>query len=333
MSTPLSELIVSPAPHITSEATVKTAMRDVVIALMPALLLSLYFFRWQAATVIITCVVAAVLSEVVAVKLQNKPNTIDDYSAVLTGLLLAFCLPPGLPLWMAAVGSASAIIVAKHLFGGLGQNIFNPAHVGRAILLASWPVAMTTWKTPIDGVTTATPMAIIKEVGKLEALGETIAANELMAQLPSIWDLFIGNVSGSIGETSALALIIGGIYLLYKGHIEWRIPGAFIGTVFVLTTLVGVTTGKGLWYPAFHLFGGGLMIGAIFMATDWVTSPITKKGRIIFGIGCGLLTTIIRLYGGYPEGVCYSILLMNCCTPLIDRYTKSPIYGGRVKNA
>lgn len=313
-------LIVSSSPHLHNGNSVAKAMRDVLIALIPALIASLYFFGWAAAKVIITCILAAVLSEAVAQKIMKREVTIDDGSAVVTGLLLAFCLPSTLPLWMAAIGAVVAIIIGKQMFGGLGNNIFNPALIGRAVLLASWPVAMTSWVAPLDGVTTATPLGMLKQ-------------GVIAEQLPSLWNLFIGNVGGSLGETSAVALILGGIYLLYKGHIDWRIPFSYLGTVFVFTLIVGFVIGEGLWYPLFHLLSGGLFLGAFFMATDWVTSPITKKGKIIFGIGCGLLTVIIRLMGGYPEGVCYSILLMNMITPLIDRYTKARVFGGVSKHA
>ena len=312
-------LIVSSSPHLHSDNSVSTAMRDVLIALTPALIASLYFFRFAAAKVILTCVFVAVISEVIAQKIMKKEVTVDDYSAVVTGLLLAFCLPATIPWWMAAVGAVVAIIIGKQLFGGLGNNIFNPALVGRAVLLASWPVAMTNWVNPLDGVTTATPLGMLKE--------------GTAAQLPSLGQLFIGNVGGSLGETCALALLLGAIYLLYKGHIDWRIPFSYIGTVFVLTAIIGVFKGEGLWYPLYHLLAGGLILGAFFMATDWVTSPLTKKGKLIFGLGCGLLTVVIRLQGGYPEGVCYSILLMNMVTPLIDRYTKPRVFGGVSKNA
>ncbi|SMB81023.1 electron transport complex protein RnfD [Desulfonispora thiosulfatigenes DSM 11270] len=327
MSEDLGNLVVSSSPHIRTTTTIDSAMRDVVIALLPALILSLYYFKWAAASVIIVSVATAVFSEYLCQKVMKIEITLYDYSAVITGLLLAFTLPPGLPLWIVAIGSASAIIIAKQIFGGLGNNIFNPALVGRAILLASWPVAMTTWKSPIDGVTTATPLAIMKEASFLTTFGDTVGAENLLVQLPTLLNSFIGNIAGSIGETSALALILGGLYLIYKGHVDWRIPGSYIGTVFVLTTIIAFTTGRGIEYPIFHLVSGSLLLGAFFMATDWVSTPITKKGRIIFGLGCGLLTVLIRLKGGYPEGVCYSILLMNCVTPLIDRYTKSRIFG------
>lgn len=312
MNTQENLLIVSSSPHLHSANKVSTAMRDVCIALLPALVGAVYFFGMAAATVILTCVITALLSEVIAQKIMHREVTISDGSAVITGLLLAFCLPSTIPLWIAAIGSAVAIIIGKQFFGGLGCNIFNPALIGRAFLVASWPVAMTTWVTPLDGVTTATPLGIIKE--------------GLSEQLPSLGQLFMGNVAGCLGETSALALIVGGLYLLYKGHIDWRIPFSYLGTVFVVTAVVGAD-------PFFHLLSGGLMLGAFFMATDWVTSPITKKGRLIFGIGCGLLTVLIRLMGGYPEGVCYSILLMNLATPLIDRYTKARVFGGVKKHA
>jgi electron transport complex protein RnfD len=306
-------LIVSSSPHLHSPDNVPAAMRDVLIALVPALVAAVYYFRLPAVMVILACVVSAYLSELVCLKIMKRESSTREYSAVVTGLLLAFCLPPTLPVWMAALGAIFAVVIAKHLFGGLGHNIFNPALIGRAFLLASFPVAMTTWTSPIDGLTTASPLGIMKE-----AAGQ---------QLPGIAGLFLGNVSGSLGETSALALLIGGLYLLYKKHIDWRIPGSYLGTVFVLTSIVAAVKGQGLEYPVFHLFAGGLFLGAFFMATDWVTSPVTKTGRLIFGAGAGVLVVLIRLKGGYPEGVCYSILLMNVVTPLIDRYTKARVFG------
>lgn len=307
-------LIVSSSPHLHSPDNIPAAMRDVLIALVPALIAAVYFFRLPAVMVILACVVSAYCAEMVCLKIMKKDMATREYSAVITGLLLAFCLPPTLPPWMAALGSVFAVVVAKHLFGGLGNNIFNPALIGRAFLLASFPVAMTSWVSPFDGVTTASPLGIMKE-----ATGR---------QLPGIAEMFLGNVSGSLGETSALAILIGGLYLLFRRHIDWRIPGSYLGTVFVLTSIVAAVKGQGLWYPVFHLFAGGLFLGAFFMATDWVTSPVTKMGRIVFGVGAGIIVVLIRLKGGYPEGVCYSILLMNVATPLIDRYSKARIYGG-----
>lgn len=327
MSVNVNQLVVSSSPHVKTATTIESAMRDVVIALTPALVAALYYFRLQGAVLVLVSVLTAVLSEYLCQKAMKRTITINDFSAVVTGLLLAFTLPPSLPPWMAAIGSAAAIVISKHFFGGLGNNIFNPALVGRAILLASWPAAMTTWTSPLDGVTTATPLGIAKEIGRLKAAGELAEAQELFSQLPSLLNAFLGNTAGSLGETSALALLLGGLYLIYKGHIDWKIPATFIGTVFGLTALYGLATNQTLLYPIFHVFTGGLFLGAFFMATDWVTSPITKKGRILFGFGCGLLTVIIRLKGGYPEGVCYAILLMNCVTPLIDRYTKARVFG------
>lgn len=309
-------IVVTSAPHVHSPDNVPTAMRDVLIALTPALLAALYFFRLPALLVILACVISAYAAEIVCLKIMKRESPTRESSAIITGLLLAFCLPPSLPLWMAVLGTIFAIVVAKHLFGGLGQNIFNPALIGRAFLLASFPVAMTNWTNPLDGLSTASPLGIMKEAG-----------SEI---LPSLQEIFLGSVSGSIGETSALALLLGGAYLLYRRQIDWRIPGTFLGTVFLLTAIIGGIKGEGLWYPFYHLCAGGLLLGAFFMATDWVTSPVTKLGRILFGIGCGLLVVLIRLKGGYPEGVAYSILLMNVVTPLIDRYTKARVFG-RIK--
>jgi electron transport complex protein RnfD len=310
-------LVVTSAPHVHSPDNVPTAMRDVLIALTPALLAALYFFRLPALLVILACVISAYVAEIVCLKIMKKESPTKESSALITGLLLAFCLPPALPVWMAIVGTLFAMVVAKHLFGGLGQNIFNPALIGSAFLLASFPVAMTTWSSPIDGLSTASPLGAMKEASG--------------AILPTVSELFFGTVSGSIGETSALALLIGGAYLLYRKQIDWRIPASFLGTVFLLTALIGISQGEGLWYPLYHLCAGGLLLGAFFMATDWVTSPITKKGRLLFGLGCGLLVVLIRLKGGYPDGVAYSILLMNVITPLLDRYTRARVFG-RVKS-
>jgi len=306
--------VLSSSPHVREKYSINTIMRDVIIALIPATAAGVYFFGLQALMVTLTCVLSSVLAEYAWQKATGRKVTINDYSAAITGLLLAFNVPPTLPLWMAFVGSVFTIIVVKQLFGGLGQNIVNPALAGRAFLLACWPVAMTTWT--LNGVTGATPLAILKT-----GTGE----------LPSLFNVFIGNVGGCIGETSALALIIGGAYLLYRRVITWHIPASYIATVFVLTTVIGrngFMTGNGLY----EIFAGGLMIGAFFMATDYTTSPITPKGQIIFGIGCGVIASVIRIFGGYPEGVSYSILLMNLCVPLIDRYTAPRVFGtGGVK--
>lgn len=301
---------VSVSPHIKAKETVSTIMRDVLIALVPAGIAGIYFFGFQAALVIITAIASAMLSEYLFNKITKRPNTLWNLSAAVTGLLIAYNVPATLPLWMVAVGSAFAIIVVKCFFGGLGQNIVNPALAGRAFLLAAYPSAMTTWT--MDAVTKATPLGILKG-------GSGI--------LPGTMDAFIGNIPGCIGEVSALALLIGGAYLLYRKVITWHIPATYIGTVFVLTTVLGrdgFFTGNGLY----EILIGGLMLGAIFMATDYTTTPMTQKGQIIFGVGCGFLTTIIRLYGGYAEGVSYSILIMNLLVPMIDNWTSPRVFGG-----
>jgi len=279
-------------------------MLDVIIALLPATAASVYFFGMRALAITLVSVAAAVAAEAAIQKIRNRPVTINDGSAVITGLLLALTLSPAMPLWMVAVGAVAAIGIGKQVYGGLGSNPFNPALVGRAFLVVTFPVHMTTWINPIDGVTSATPLGLLKMEGT--ATGYT--------------ELFIGNVGGSLGETSALLLILGGLYLLYRGIIDWRIPAFYLGTVAVMTAVLGQD-------PVFHLLAGGLMLGAFFMATDMVTTPVTRTGKIIFGIGAGILVVLIRLYGGYPEGVLFSILLMNTFTPIIDKYTRPKIYG------
>ena len=315
-----SLLYVTSSPHAHSGNSISIAMRDVLLALVPAFLAALYFFGWQAAGVIITSVVTAIACEYLCQRVMKRDVTVSDYSAALTGLLLAFTLPAGLPLWMVAIGSISAIVLGKQFFGGLGGNIFNPALVGRAVLLASWPVAMTTWPIPLDASTGATPLGIIKETGSL-------------ADIPTLSQMLIGNTGGSLGETSALALILGGIFLIWKKHIDWRIPVTFIASVFLLSLVIGLTNGVGARFALIQILSGGLLLGAFFMATDWVSTPITSTGRIIFGLGCGLITILIRTKGGYPEGVCYSILLMNGVTPLIDRFTTTRVFGEVLKSA
>src|SRR6056297_419640 len=299
------ELIVTPNPHIKDPTSVEEIMWTVVYALIPAVLASTYFFGFRALLIVGVSIIGAVITEYTFLKIRNKEMVINDGSAVLTGLLLALTLPPTIPLWTAFFGSVVAIGLGKQVFGGLGNNPFNPALVGRAFLTAAYPVLMTTWT--VDGVSTATPLSKMKMDG--------VATDT--------WRLFIGQIGGSLGETSALALLLGFAYLLYKGYVNWRIPMAMIGSVFIGTFVFGAD-------PIFHLFGGGLMIGALYMATDMVSSPTTKLGRWIFGIGAGLLVVVIRLWGGYPEGVMYSILLMNTAVPLIDRYTR-PRSLGEVK--
>jgi len=313
-------------------------MWDVNLAMLPALVMAIHNFGLRAALVIGLSVAGAVTAEFLTQKfLLQKPSTLSDGSAVVTGILLAFCVPAALPLWVAFVGGFVAIALGKQAYGGLGQNIFNPAHVARAVLLASWPVYMTTWLKPgqgygiADAVTTATPLGLLKETARDAQLMEKIAAEGgnligyVMQKLQITFsDLFLGvNFSGSLGETSKLALIIGGIYLLVRGHISWHGPVAMTATVFAGAFLVGGS----LQYALFHLLTGGLIIGALFMITDMVTSPMTNKGHLLFGFGCGAITLLIRLKGGYPEGVCYSILIMNAFVPLIDKFMIPKRFG------
>ncbi len=309
-------LIVSSSPHVRTDETVSKTMIQVLIALAPATLWGIYIFGMHAAFVIMACILGAVLSEAAVQKIRKKKISINDFSAVLTGLLLALCVPPSLPIWMAFLGSAFAIIVVKQLFGGLGHNFMNPAHAGRAFLMACYPVAMTSWHAPFvlgaaDAVTSATPLGMLK-------LGD-------VTNLPSFSNAAMGFVGGSIGETSAILLLLGGLYLIWKGVIKFHVPAVYLGTVFILATLFsGFNPAMG----AYHLVTGGLMIGAFFMATDYSTSPVTYRGQLIFALGCGIITTLVRFYGGYPEGVCYSILIMNVATPLIEKYTAAKVFGG-----
>jgi Na+-translocating ferredoxin:NAD+ oxidoreductase subunit D len=341
--TPLSpnRLWVTSAPHVHDGDSVARIMWDVNLALVPALLMALWVFGLRGAVVIALSILGAAVGEAVAQKLFLKqPVTLCDGSAVLTGLLLAFCVPAALPWWAAFIGGFVAIIFGKQVYGGLGQNIFNPAHVARAVLLASWPVAMTTWVKPgvatgvigalPDGVTGATALGLAKEtlrnpelVERLTASGTTVLQHTLTSLNLTWSDLLLGSMPGSLGETSKLALLLGGLFLLVRGHISWHVPVTMMGTVFV---------GSWLYFgdlpmACFHLLTGGLFIGALFMATDMVTSPLTQKGHLIFGLGCGLITLLIRLKGGYPEGVCYSILIMNAFVPLIDRFTVPEKFG------
>lgn len=316
---------VSTSPHIRSNDSVSKIMWTVNIALVPAALFGAYNFGLNALMLMIVGILSAVLFEYLVQKIRKKPITINDGSAVLTGLLLTMCLPPSLPVYMAAVGSFIAIVIAKHAMGGLGSNIFNPAHIGRAALMVSWPVAMTTWSsmtTSVDVVSAATPLNILKQQG-YSALIDTFGNAGNMYQA-----MFLGFRNGSIGETSTVLLVLGGLFLIYKGYVNWQVPAVMIGTVGICTWIfgpAGLFTGD----PIFHMMAGGLIIGAFFMATDMVTIPITRKGQIIFALGAGLLTVLIRLKGGYPEGVCYAILLMNCLTPLIDRFVQPKKFGVR----
>ncbi len=328
------KITVSPSPHIRDDIDISKIMYAVVLALVPACAGGIWFFGLRVLWILIASSAAAVATEGVCQKLTKRKVTISDGSALVTGILLAMNLPPGVPIWLACIGSVFAIAVAKIPFGGLGYNIFNPALAGRAFLLASWPTYMTTWAPPsrgslsgINAVTTATPLGTFRYAYSLLRTGlpqNAESANLILKELysyPSLKNLFFGNVGGCIGETSVIMLLIGAAYLLIRRIISWQIPASYIGTVALLTWILG---GKGLFggMPLFHILSGGLVLGAFFMATDMVTSPITSKGKLFFGVGCGILTSIIRLYGGYPEGVSYSILIMNVTVPLIDRYTR-----------
>ena len=301
-------LTVSSSPHIRGTQTTRSLMTDVLIALTPAAILSVVFFGYKSIILILVCVGACIASEAVAQKIRKKDITIGDMSAAVTGLLLALNLPINCPWWVALIGSVSAIVIVKQLFGGIGCNFVNPALAARIILVASWPQHMTGGAfLPVDAIASATPLALAKA-------GE-------MASTPSIMQLFIGNgVYGCIGEVSALALLLGGAYLVFRKVISARIPLVYLGTVALFSLLAGHNI-------LFELFSGGLMLGAIFMATDYVTSPSTTKGQIIFAIGCGVITCIIRFYGGYPEGVSFSIIMMNVASPLIDKYIRPKKYG------
>lgn len=296
------------------------------LALLPAVIFSIYHFGVPALITLLAGSLSAVAFEALTQKVLKKKITVSDGSAFLCGLLLAMCLPPAVPLFVPIVGSFIAIVVAKHSMGGLGYNIFNPAHIGRAALVVSWPVLMTSWTplaTKVDAVTSATPLNILKMQG-YDALINTFGSQTELYKA-----LFLGLRNGCIGETSTVLLVLGGLFLIYKGIIDWVVPATMIGTVGILTWMVGGSNGFLSGDPVFHIMAGGLIIGAFFMATDMVTTPITRKGKVIFAAGAGAIVVLIRLVGGYPEGVCYSILLMNCVTPLIDRYIQPTVYGRR----
>jgi len=309
------KIIIKDAPHIKAGYNLQKMMLDVIIALLPVVVASIYFFRIKAVSLLSTCLISCVVSDILFGKLRGKNISISDLSPVVTGLLLALVLPPSLPIWAAMLGSIVAIFLGKQVFGGLGANIFNPALIGRAFLTATYPTLMTNWIEPhtLNAVTQATPLGLMKFEG--------LSTNLI--------DLFLGNVSGSLGETSALALLIGGLYLLLRRCIDWRIPFSFIGSVILFSLILGVVRPEKSPSVLFELLSGGLLIGALFMATDPVTSPITIRGRWIFGLGCGIMVMIIRRWGGLPEGVMYSILFMNALRPLIDRFTKPVCFGGK----
>jgi electron transport complex protein RnfD len=314
-----SKLVVSVSPHLRVRENAARVMWEVNIALLPAANAAVYLFGWRAAAVIGVSVAVALLTEVLSELIFKRKITVKDGSAVITGILLAFTLPPQTPLLMVALGAFVAVFLVKQLFGGLGFNIFNPALTARAVLLASFPVAMTMWAAPVlsfggaDAVSAASALGMLKEA----------ARSGVAAQMPyGYMDLLLGNIPGSLGETCKIALLIGAAYLMIRGIINWRVPLTFLATVALLSFIVGRD-------PLFELLSGGLILGAFFMATDYVTSPTTPIGRLIFGFGAGGITFLIRQFGGFPEGVCYAILFMNCLTPFIDSYVRPRRFGAR----
>lgn len=351
---------VAVSPHVGSSQTTKRVMWDVVIALIPALIAAFWFFGPRALMLVAASVLAAVATEWLCLKFMKRPvNFAFDGSAVVTGILLAYNVPPGVPWWIPVLGSAFAIAVAKQAFGGLGHNIVNPALLGRAFLVASFPVLMTAgWVAPmewkdgqrievqasgvataelsrygeLDAFTGATPLNVLKQTFDWEEdPGRATEVRSMLFSKDTLRNLFMGRIGGCIGETSVIMLLLGALYLILRGVLELRLPLSYLGSVALFAWLFG---GQG-WFqgnPLFHLLAGGVILGGFFMVTDMVTTPVTKKGRIIFGVGAGLLTMVIRRWGGYPEGCSYSILLMNLATPLIDRYTRPASFGEVKKN-
>ncbi len=323
----MSNLTISPSPHVHGGDSVKRNMYGVLIALLPALFAAIWFFGLDALCVILTSIVACVCFEFLIQKFLLKvPTTICDGSAAVTGLILAFNLPSNLPLWIVVIGALFAIGVCKMTFGGLGQNIVNPAIAGRVFLLVSFPAPMTSWPVPnaVDGSTGATPLALLKEGIKSGKSLNAIAEN-----LPSSSDMFFGNTGGSLGEVAAIALLIGFVILLCCKIITWHIPVSILCTIAVFAGILHLYDPSTYADPLFHLLSGGALLGAIFMATDYVTSPMTPMGMIIYGIGIGLLTMLIRCFGAYPEGMSFAILIMNLVVPIINKYCKPKRFGDK----
>ncbi len=317
-----SNLVVSSAPHLVTNMDTTKIMLMVLIGLAPSFLVSIYVFGMRVIALTLVCVVASMFFEWAWNKLMHKKQTVGDLSAAVTGTLIAFNVPAGLPYWIAIVGCFVAIIIVKQLYGGMGKNVVNPAITARIVLFISFATEMTTWPLPrmaADATSTATPLGVLAEGG---------------AELPSNMQMFLGFIGGSMGEVSAIALLIGGLFLIWKKIISPIIPCCFIGTVFVFALIYYAATGNGdaLQMAVFHVLAGGVMLGAFFMATDYVTSPLLPMGKVIFGIGCGIITMVIRLWGQYPEGVSFSILIMNCLTPLIEDFCQKRLYGGAKKN-
>ena len=321
-------LTVSPSPHIHSDDSTRKIMYRVVFALIPALIWSVFVFGADALRVTAIAVIACIAVEYIIQKyLMKVKPTINDGSALITGILLAFNVPAGLPWWIIVIGAVAAMGIGKLSFGGLGNNIFNPALVGRVFLLISFPVQMTTWpanqQAGADAVSSATPLAVIKE-----GITSGTPVSQLFSEMPAATDMLLGNTSGSLGEISALMLILGGLYMLFKKVITWHIPVSVIGSVAIIAGIFWLADPQSYVNPIYHLLTGGLMLGAIFMATDMVTSPMTPRGQIIYGVGIGAITISIRLFGAYPEGISFAILIMNAFTPLINNYVKPKRFGG-----
>lgn len=334
----MNKLIVSPSPHQFGTNSAEKLMYGVLIALLPTLFVSVWFFGLGAVVVIITSVLSCILFEYLLTKFVLKKNpTLTDGSAVLTGLLLAFNLPSNLPIWLVIIGAFTAIGIAKISFGGLGNNLFNPALAGRVFLLISWPVQMTTWPKPspisnhllgyTDITTGATPLGVLAEGVRN---GETVT--KLTSQMPDYVQMLLGNTGGSLGEVGAVAILIGLVYLLMKKIISWHIPISILGTVAVFTGILWFINPEKFADPGFHLLSGGILLGAVFMATDYVTSPMSQRGMILYGVLIGLLTIIIRIWGAFPEGVSFAILIMNAFVPLINMYMKPKRFGEKIKN-
>ena len=321
----MNRLTISPSPHVHGGDSVKKNMYGVVIALLPALVASVWFFGLGALWVVLTSVLSCVLIEAAIQKFILKvPVSVSDGSAALTGLILAFNLPSNLPIWIIVIGALVAIGIGKMTFGGLGQNIVNPAILGRVFLLVSFPAQMTSWPMPngVDGATGATPLGIMKE-GLLS--GKTVS--EILPEIPTNTDLLMGGIGGSLGEVSAIALLIGFVFMLVRKIITWHIPVSILVTMFVFGGILHLASPEQYACPTFHILTGGALLGAIFMATDYVTSPMSHKGMLIYGFGIGLLTMLIRTFGAYPEGMSFAILIMNIVTPLINTYCKPKRFG------
>lgn len=328
-------LKVSPSPHIHGKESTRKLMLNVVIALIPALIVSVFYYGIGAIIVTAVSVLSCLLFEFLIQKyVLRKPISITDGSALVTGILLAFNLPSNIPVHIVVIGSFVAIVIAKMTFGGLGNNPFNPALVGRVFMLISFPVHMTTWPVPkglgtgyLDAVTGATPLAILKG-----GLARGLSMSEIVGQLPTPAQMFLGNIGGSMGEVAAIALLIGFVWLLYKKVITWHIPVSIIGSIAIFTGILWLVNPEKNADPLFHILAGGVLLGAIYMATDYVTSPMVPKAMLLYGCGIGIITVVIRVYGAYPEGVSFAILIMNAFVPLMNAYIKPKRFGKEVKH-